>query len=86
MLALLYGNTTFCLTSIKPFYIGDIKVITNNPEPEPIPESNSKAKSNIGMISPAIPAILLKYGREYSCKTLDIIVFLQDNRLYKNSC
>jgi hypothetical protein len=85
VLALLHSNTTFYLISIKPFYIGDIKIITNNPEPEPVPEPNSKAKDNIGMISPAIPAISLKHGREHSYKIPDIIVFLQDNRLYEDS-
>ena len=76
MLALSRGNTTFHLTSVKPFYIGDIKVITNNPEPEPVPEPNSEAKGNTGIIPPTIPAILLKRGRERPCKTLDITVFL----------
>jgi hypothetical protein len=76
MLALLRNNITFRLTFIKPFYIGDIKVITNNPEPELVPEPNSEAKGNIGMISPAILAILLKHGREYPYKIPDIMVFL----------
>jgi hypothetical protein len=76
VLALLHGNTTFYLTSVKPFYIGNIKVIINNPEPKPVPEPNSKAKNNTGMIPPTISTISLKYGREYSYKTLDIIVFL----------
>jgi hypothetical protein len=76
VLALLRGNTTFRLTSVKPFYIGDIKVITNNPEPKPIPEPNSEAKGNTGIIPPAIPAISLKRGRGYSRKTPDIMVFL----------
>jgi hypothetical protein len=76
MLALLYSNTTFCLTSVKPFYIGNIKVITNNPEPEPIPESNSKAKGNTGIIPPAIPTISLKRGRGRSRKIPDIMVLL----------
>ena len=76
MLTLLRGNTTFRLISVKPFYIRDIKVITNNPEPEPVPEPNSKAKGNAGMISPAIPAILLKHSRERPRKIPDIMVFL----------
>jgi hypothetical protein len=76
MLALLHNNTTFYSTSIKPFYIGDIKVITNNPEPKPVPEPNNKAKGNTGIISPAIPAILLKHDRGCPCKTPDITVFL----------
>ena len=72
----LYSNTTFRLTSIKPFYIGDIKVITNSPEPEPIPELYSKAKGNTGIIPLIIPAILLKYNKKYPYKNPDIIVFL----------
>ena len=76
MLALLRGNTIFRLTFVKPFYIGDIKVITNSPEPEPIPELYSKAKSNTGMISSTIPAISLKYSRERPCKNPDFTVFL----------
>jgi hypothetical protein len=75
-LALLYSNTTFRSTSIKPFYIGDIEVITNNPKPEPVSESNNKTKGNTGIIPPIIPAILLKYSREYPYKIPDIIVFL----------
>jgi hypothetical protein len=76
MLALLYSNIIFYLISVKPFYIGNIKVITNNPEPKPVPEPNSKAKGNIGIIPLAIPAISLKHGRGYSYKIPDIIVFL----------
>jgi hypothetical protein len=85
VLALLRGNTTFRLISVKPFYIGNIKVITNNPEPEPVPEPNSKAKGNIGIIPPAIPTISLKYNRGRPRKTPDITVFLQDDELYKDS-
>jgi hypothetical protein len=76
MLALLRSNTTFRLTSVKPFYIGNIKVITNDPKPKPVPEPNSKAKGNTGIISPTIPAILLKHGKERPRKTPNIIVFL----------
>ncbi|PMD64216.1 uncharacterized protein K444DRAFT_521322, partial [Hyaloscypha bicolor E] len=47
ILALLYSNTIFRLIFIKPFYIGDIKVITNNPESKPIPEFYNKAENNI---------------------------------------
>jgi hypothetical protein len=76
ILALLYSNTIFRLTSIKPFYIGNIKVITNSPESKPISELYSKAKSNTNIISPTIPAILLEYNKEYSYKNPNIIVFL----------
>ena len=76
ILALLYSNTIFYLTPIKPFYIGDIKVITNSPESEPVSELYNKAKSNTDMISSIIPAILLKYNRGLSYKNPNIIVFL----------
>jgi hypothetical protein len=76
MLALLHGNTTFYLIFVKPFYIENIKVITNNPEPKPIPEPNSKAKGNTGIIPPIISIILLKHNRGYSRKIPDIIIFL----------
>jgi hypothetical protein len=56
--------------------MGNIKVITNSSKPEPISEPNNKTKSNIGMISSTIPTISLKYSREYSYKTPDIIIFL----------
>jgi hypothetical protein len=76
ILALLYSNTIFYLTSIKPFYIKDIKVIINSPESEPVSEFYNKAKGNTGIISPTISAILLKYSRGYPYKNPDFIVFL----------
>jgi hypothetical protein len=76
MLALLCNNTTFRLTSVKPFYIGDIKVITDSPEPETIPELYSEAKGNAGIIPPTILAISLKRGRGRPCKNPDFMVFL----------
>jgi hypothetical protein len=87
ILALPCSNTTFRSTSVKPFYIGDIKVITDDPEPEPEPvtEPYNKAEGNTGIIPPAIPAIPLKRGRRRPYKNPDITVFLQDNDLYKDS-
>ena len=76
ILALLYNNTIFYLISIKPFYIRNIKVIINSPEPKTISELYNKAKDNINIISFIIFAILLKYNREYLYKNPDIIVFL----------
>jgi hypothetical protein len=73
---ILYSNTIFYLTYIKPFYIGDIKVITNSPKPKSISELYSKAKSNTGIISFTISTISLKYSREYSYKNPDFIIFL----------
>ena len=85
MLALPRGNTTFRSISVKPFYVGDIKVITNDPEPEPVPEPNGEAKGNTGIIPPTIPAVSPKRGRGRPRKTPDITVFLQDNELYEDS-
>ena len=76
MLTLLYSNITFYLTSVKPFYIGNIKVITNSPEPKSIPEFYNKAKGNIDIIPLIIPAISLEYSRECPYKNPDIMVFL----------
>jgi hypothetical protein len=76
MLALLRSNTTFYLTSIKLFYIGNIKVITNNSELEPIPELYSNTKGNTGIISLAISTISLKYSRGRPYKNPDFTVFL----------
>jgi hypothetical protein len=56
--------------------MGNIKVIINSPKPKLISEPNNKAKDNIGIIPSIIPAISLKYNREYSYKIPDIIVFL----------
>jgi hypothetical protein len=87
VLALLCGNTTFRSTSIKPFYVGDIEVITDDPEPEPEPvtEPYGKAEGDAGMIPPAVPAVLPKCGRGCPRKNPDVTVFLQDNDLYKDS-
>jgi len=76
VLALLRGNTTFRLTSVKPFYIGDIEVITDGPEPEPVPELHGEAEGNAGMIPPAVPAIPPKRGRGRPRKNPDFTVFL----------
>jgi hypothetical protein len=76
ILALLYSNIIFYSTSVKPFYIGDIKVITNSSELESVSELYNKAEGNTDIISPIIPAILLKFNRGYSYKNPDFIVFL----------
>jgi hypothetical protein len=74
ILALLYSNTTFRLTSIKPFYIGDIKVSSKGPKDNP--EYHSEGKGNIGIIPPIIPPIPLKRSRGRPYKNPNIIVFL----------
>ena len=62
VLALLRGNTTFQLTSIKLFYKGDIK-INNKPKCNPElynPELHNEDKGDIDTIP---PTILLKHSR-----------------------
>jgi hypothetical protein len=62
VLALLRGNTTFRLTSIKLFHEGDIK-IDDEPKRDPElydPELHDEGEGDTDMIP---PAILLKRGR-----------------------
>jgi hypothetical protein len=72
VLALLYSNTTFYLTSIKLFYIRDIKVSSKGPKDNP----KYYSKGDTGMIPPTIPPILLKHSRGKPYKNPNIIVFL----------
>jgi hypothetical protein len=72
VLALLRGNTTFRLTSIKPFYIGDIKVSSKGPKDNP----KYYSKGNTGMIPHTILPIPLKYSRGRLYKNPNIMVFL----------
>jgi hypothetical protein len=72
VLALLHGNTTFCLTSIKPFYIGDIEVSSKGPKDDPEYYSEGDA----GMIPYTISPILPKRGRGRPRKNPNVIVFL----------
>jgi hypothetical protein len=62
VLALLYSNTTFQLTSIKLFHEGDIK-INNEPKGDPKlynPKLHDEGKGDMDIIPPAIP---LKHSR-----------------------
>jgi hypothetical protein len=74
VLALLYSNTTFRLTSIKPFYIGDIKASSKGPKDNP--KYYSEGEGDIGIIPPTIPPIPLKRNRGKPYKNPNIIVFL----------
>jgi len=76
ILALLRGNTTFRLTSIKLFYIRDIKVSSKGPKDNPKYYSKSDSEGNIGVIPPTILPILLKRSRGRPYKNPNIIVFL----------
>ena len=74
ILALLYSNTTFRLTSIKPFHIGDIKASSKGPKDNP--EYYGEGEGDAGIIPPAIPPIPLKRGRGRPRKNPNITVFL----------
>jgi hypothetical protein len=74
ILALLRGNTTFRLTSIKPFYIGDIKV--NSKGPKDNLKYHGEGEGNAGMIPLIILPISLKRSRGRPRKNPNIMVFL----------
>jgi hypothetical protein len=76
VLALLHSNITFYLTSIKLFYIGDIKVSSKGPKDNPKYYSKDDSEGNIGIIPPAILPILLKHSRGRPYKNPNITVFL----------
>ena len=67
VLALLRGNTTFRLTSVKLFYVGDIEASSKGPKDNPRyyveGEGDGEGNGSVGMIPPAILAIILKYSR-----------------------
>jgi hypothetical protein len=58
VLALPRGNITFCLTSIKPFHVGDIKASSNSPKHDPEyyieGEDDSEGDNSVGIIPPTI--------------------------------
>jgi hypothetical protein len=74
ILALLCGNTTFRLTSVKPFHIGDIKASSKGPKDNP--KYYSKGEGDAGIIPPTIPPIPLKRSRGKPRKNPNITVFL----------
>ena len=76
ILALLRGNTTFRLTSIKPFHIGDIKVSSKGPKDNLKYYSKGNSEGNISIIPLTILLIPLKYSRGRPYKNPNIIVFL----------
>jgi len=76
VLALLRSNTTFRLTSIKPFYIGDIKASSKGPKDDPKYYNEGDSEGNTGIIPPTIPPIPLKRSRGRLYKNPNIIVFL----------
>jgi hypothetical protein len=72
VLALLYGNTTFHLTSIKLFYIRDIEVSSKGPKDDP----KYYSEGDMGIIPYTILPIPLKYSRGRLYKNPNITVFL----------
>ena len=76
MLALPRGNTTFYLTSIKPFYIRDIKASSKGPKDNPKYYGEGNSEGNISAIPLTILPISLKRSRGRPYKNLNIIVFL----------
>jgi hypothetical protein len=76
VLALLHGNTTFCLTSIKLFYGGDIEASSEGPKDDPEYYSKGDGKGNTGVIPPVILLILLKRSRGRPRKNPNVTVFL----------
>jgi hypothetical protein len=67
ILALLRGNTTFRLISIKLFYVGDIKASSKGPKDNlryyVKGKGDSEGNSNVGIIPLIILAIILKRSR-----------------------
>jgi hypothetical protein len=74
VLALPRGNTTFCLTSIKPFHVGDIKVSSKGPKDDP--GYHGEGEGDTGIIPPIIPPIPPKRSRGRPRKNPDMTVFL----------
>jgi hypothetical protein len=74
VLALPRGNTTFHLTSVKPFHVGDIKVSSKGPKDNP--EYYGEGEGNTGIIPPIILPISLKRSRGRPYKNSNITVFL----------
>jgi hypothetical protein len=72
ILALLRGNTTFRLTSIKLFHVGDIEVSSEGPKDDP----EYYSEGDTGMIPHTILPIPLKYSRGRPRKNPNVTVFL----------
>jgi hypothetical protein len=74
ILALPRGNTTFRLTSVKPFHVGDIKASSKGPKDDP--KYHGEGEGDVGIIPPAILPIPPKCGRGRPRKNPNITVFL----------
>jgi hypothetical protein len=76
VLALLHSNTTFYLTSIKPFHVRDIKASSKGPKDNPKYYGEGDGEGNMGIIPPTILPISLKRGRGRPHKNPNVTVFL----------
>jgi hypothetical protein len=76
VLALPRGNTTFRLTSVKPFHVGDIKASSKGPEDNPEYHGKGNGEGNTGIIPPTILPIPPKRSRGRPYKNPNIMVFL----------
>jgi hypothetical protein len=79
VLALLRSNVIFRSTSIKPFYVGDIKASSDSPkhDPEYYVEGEGKSNNDTSMIPLVVSTnILLKRGRGRPYKNPNVTVFL----------
>jgi hypothetical protein len=82
ILALPHGNTTFRLTSVKPFNVLDNQTEVEYPEPERNGQEIEDEDTIVVNIPPAVPQ---KRGRGRPRKNADVTVFLQDDVQYKDS-
>jgi len=76
VLALPRGNTIFHLTSVKLFYVGDIKVSSEGPKDNPEYHGEGNGEGNTGIIPPAILPIPPKRSRGRPRKNPNVTVFL----------
>jgi hypothetical protein len=85
MITILYSNTTFHLTSIKPFYEIDELIETKSLKLERNGEDVHEDIIVIDTINNTILAPPLKRDKGRLCKNLDITLFLQEDFQYKDS-
>jgi hypothetical protein len=85
MIAMLYSNTTFRSTSIKPFYKTNELIEVKNLELERNGENVHEDTIVINTINNAILAPPPKRSKGRPCKNLDVTLFLQEDFQYKDS-
>jgi hypothetical protein len=72
-------NTTFRLTSVKPFYKTDKLIKAKTPEPKRSGEDVYKDVIIVNITNNAIPTPPLKHGRGRPRKNPDVTLFLQED-------